>query len=106
MHPSPGTDPNPQFVTSRVTVLRAAILLKQSYVALCLDNPTGAFGYATQLLDLGGGVPAGHRVLGRLYAGEALILLDRISEAVAYLDPHKVSNTIYEVTKLTVQYVL
>ena len=51
--------------------------------------------YAKQLLDLGGngnsGVPAGHRVLARLYAGEALILLDRISEAVAYLDPHKVS---------------
>ena len=52
--------------------------------------------YAKQLLDVGGngnsGVPAGHRVLARLYAGEALILLDRISEAVAYLDPHKVSS--------------
>ena len=40
---SSGNEPNPQFVTSRVTVLKAAILLKQSYVALCLDNPTGAF---------------------------------------------------------------
>ena len=41
--PFSGNEPNPQFVTSRVTVLKAAILLKQSYVALCLDNPTGAY---------------------------------------------------------------
>ena len=42
-YPFSGNEPNPQFVTSRVTVLKAAILLKQSYVALCLDNPTGAY---------------------------------------------------------------
>jgi CCR4-NOT transcription complex subunit 10 len=96
-----GNRPNPLPITSRPIVLRAAILLKQSYVALCLDNPTVAYRHSKRLLDLannsnGSSVPAGHKVLGRLYCGEALVLLDRISEAADYLDPLTVQDVSFE----------
>ena len=90
--------PNPLPLTSKTALLRSAILLKQSYVSLCLDNPVGAYQYATRLLNSPqqNGVPAGHRVLARLYSGEALILLDRISEAVEQLDPLTVQDVSLE----------
>ncbi len=78
--------PLPFQVTSRLTLLRANILLKQSYVALRLESHSEALRFAKEILALQqksqGALPGGVSSLARLYAGESLVFLDRIFEVV------------------------
>ncbi len=71
-------------ITSRLALLRANILLKQSYVSLCLDSHSEALRFAKEILVLQkktqGSLPQGLCSLARLYAGESLVFLDCISE--------------------------
>ena len=84
-------------ITTKLTLLRAAILTKQAYVALRLDNHTEALRHSQELLQLSSdGVPGGFFTLGRLYAGESLVLLDRIAEAKTFLEPKSVLDVSME----------
>ena len=76
-------------------MLRASVLLNMSYVSLCLSDPVIALESAQKILSLdmhtsnGSNleVPGGYKILAQIYAADALIQLDRISEAIEYLDP-------------------
>ena len=80
-------------VTTKSKLFKANVLLKHSYVDLCLENHLMAFNRA-QLVVKMEGIPAGYQVLARLYCGEALVYLDRISEAIAHLDPRNVQDVV------------
>lgn len=69
-----------------IASLRCSILAASAYVALNIGDILMALHYAETLLaqpKLSGG----HKFLGHLYAGEAMILLDRIADAVQQLNP-------------------
>ncbi|XP_014186149.1 CCR4-NOT transcription complex subunit 10 isoform X1 [Haplochromis burtoni] len=71
--------------------LRCSILACSSYVALALGDNLIALNHAEKLLHqtkLSGSL----KFLGHLYAAEALISLDRISDAIAHLNPENVSD--------------
>ncbi|XP_061574144.1 CCR4-NOT transcription complex subunit 10-like isoform X3 [Cololabis saira] len=71
--------------------LRCSILACSAYVALALGDNLMALNHAEQLLHqtkLSGSL----KFLGHLYAAEALISLDRISDAIAHLNPENVSD--------------
>ena len=67
-----------------------------------MDNHTEALAFAMSIISSAKakknpeelGVPANILALAHLYAGEALIYLDRISEATTYLDPKLVPNDV------------
>uniref|UniRef100_A0AAX7T4U3 CCR4-NOT transcription complex subunit 10 n=1 Tax=Astatotilapia calliptera TaxID=8154 RepID=A0AAX7T4U3_ASTCA len=70
---------------------RCSILACSSYVALALGDNLIALNHAEKLLHqtkLSGSL----KFLGHLYAAEALISLDRISDAIAHLNPENVSD--------------
>ncbi|XP_063221594.1 CCR4-NOT transcription complex subunit 10 isoform X2 [Bacillus rossius redtenbacheri] len=74
-----------------VAMLRCSALADSAYVGLCLGDYVTALGHARTLLvqpDL----PGTHRMLGHMYAAEALILMDKISEAVEHLNPDNVQD--------------
>ena len=62
------------------------MLSATAYVHLCLGDPVLALEDARKLLSQRLLAPA-QRLLGRLYAAEALVLLDRASEALDHLSP-------------------
>ncbi|XP_068612171.1 CCR4-NOT transcription complex subunit 10 [Brachionichthys hirsutus] len=71
--------------------LRCSILACSAYVALALGDNLMALNHAEKLLHqtkLSGSL----KFLGHLYAAEALISLDRISDAIAHLNPENVSD--------------
>ncbi|XP_073727992.1 CCR4-NOT transcription complex subunit 10 isoform X3 [Misgurnus anguillicaudatus] len=71
--------------------LRCAILACSAYVALALGDNLMALNHAEKLLHqtkLSGSL----KFLGHLYAAEALISLDRISDAIAHLNPENVTD--------------
>jgi len=88
---------------SRIQILKANVLLNRSYVCLCLNDPTTALDCAQSLLALSSSpsspsetgttpsfsLPSGHRILANIYAADALIQLDQISDAIKHLDPLK-----------------
>ncbi len=98
-------------MSSRLPLLRAHILLKQSYVCLRLDSHSEALRFAKEVLDMQGKgssstsagdspsssssqqqhpiLPAGVVSLARLYAGESLVFLDRISEVITTFSNNK-----------------
>ena len=75
-------------------MLRLTILLNMSYVGLCLTDPVIALENAEKILaydnETSNGstvsMPGGYKVLAHIYAAEALIQLDRLSEAIAHVD--------------------
>ncbi|XP_071444392.1 CCR4-NOT transcription complex subunit 10 isoform X2 [Hetaerina americana] len=69
--------------------LQCSILAASAYVSLCLGDCTIALTHAQSLLAQPR-LSGAHRLLGHLYAAEALILLDRLSEAVSHLNPENV----------------
>uniref|UniRef100_A0A672H5K5 CCR4-NOT transcription complex subunit 10 n=1 Tax=Salarias fasciatus TaxID=181472 RepID=A0A672H5K5_SALFA len=69
--------------------LRCSILACSAYVALALGDNLMALNHADKLL-LQSKVSGSLRFLGHLYAAEALISLDRISDAIAHLNPENV----------------
>uniref|UniRef100_A0A3P9LKD1 CCR4-NOT transcription complex subunit 10 n=1 Tax=Oryzias latipes TaxID=8090 RepID=A0A3P9LKD1_ORYLA len=71
--------------------LRCSILACSAYVALALGDNLMALNHAEKLLNqnkLSGSL----KFLGHIYAAEALISLDRISDAISHLNPENVSD--------------
>lgn len=62
--------------------LTISILLELSYVNLCLHNFSYAHKYAVEALDLS--PESNQKCLAHLYAGEALVWLDSITEAITH----------------------
>ena len=88
--------PSASFNTSiKWQMLRSTILLNISYVSLCLSDPVIALENAEHILSyetqsINGNsfaIPVGYKMLAHIYAADALIQLDRISEAIAHVDP-------------------
>uniref|UniRef100_A0A674NZ60 CCR4-NOT transcription complex subunit 10 n=1 Tax=Takifugu rubripes TaxID=31033 RepID=A0A674NZ60_TAKRU len=71
--------------------LRCSILACSAYVALALGDNLMALNHAEKLLHQAK-VSGSLKFLGHLYAAEALISLDRISDAIAHLNPENVSD--------------
>ncbi|XP_056376084.1 CCR4-NOT transcription complex subunit 10 isoform X1 [Hyla sarda] len=71
--------------------LRCSVLACSSYVALALGDNLMSLNHAEKLLQqprLSGSL----KFLGHLYAAEALISLDRISDAITHLNPENVTD--------------
>nr|XP_043873681.1 CCR4-NOT transcription complex subunit 10 isoform X2 [Solea senegalensis] len=71
--------------------LRCSILACSAYVALALGDNLMALNHAEKLLHQTK-VSGSLKFLGHLYAAEALISMDRISDAIAHLNPENVSD--------------
>ncbi|KAL3060738.1 CCR4-NOT transcription complex subunit 10 isoform X1 [Trematomus bernacchii] len=71
--------------------LRCSILACSAYVALALGDNLMALNHAEKLLHQTK-VSGSLKFLGHLYAAEALISLDRISDAIGHLNPENVSD--------------
>ncbi|XP_033957842.1 CCR4-NOT transcription complex subunit 10 [Pseudochaenichthys georgianus] len=71
--------------------LRCSILACSAYVALALGDNLMALNHADKLLHQNK-VSGSLKFLGHLYAAEALISLDRISDAIGHLNPENVSD--------------
>jgi CCR4-NOT transcription complex subunit 10 len=65
-------------------------LTASSYVALQLGDYTLALQYAKDLIK-SENLPDTHKLLGLLYAAEASIMLEKVTEAIYFLDP-KIMN--------------
>ena len=73
------------------THYRSSILCSLAYVSLGLGDPLSALHYSTSLLS-SPQLPGGLKYLGHTYAAEALVYLDRVSEALQHLNPDSVNN--------------
>ncbi|XP_013882423.1 CCR4-NOT transcription complex subunit 10 [Austrofundulus limnaeus] len=71
--------------------LRCSILACSAYVALALGDNLMALNHTEKLLHQTK-VSGSFKFLGHLYAAEALISLDRISDAITHLNPENVSD--------------
>lgn len=77
--------------SDEVALLRNSVLALSAYVSLCLNDTLVALKHAEALLAQPR-VSDAHKFLGRLYAAEALLLVDRIPEAVAHLNPDLIKD--------------
>ncbi|KAF7994310.1 hypothetical protein HCN44_003400 [Aphidius gifuensis] len=85
-HPSMSIIPITSHATwIEVMNLKIAILAASSYVSLCLGDYTVAFEHAKTLLKIEK-IPGAYKLLGNLYAAECLILMDKINDAIDYLN--------------------
>lgn len=71
--------------------LRCSILAGSAYVALALGDNLMALNHAEKLLHQAK-VSGSLKFLGHLYASEALISMDRISDAISHLNPENVTD--------------
>lgn len=74
-----------------VVNLKCSVLAMSAYVALCLGDYIIALDHAEMLL-VQPALSGVHRMLGHLYAAEALVLLDKISDAIEHLNPEHVKE--------------
>ncbi|KAF3691423.1 CCR4-NOT transcription complex subunit 10 [Channa argus] len=74
-----------------VEILRCSILACSAFVALALGDNLMALNHAEKLLHQTK-VSGSLKFLGHLYAAEALISLDRISDAITHLNPENVCD--------------
>ncbi|XP_064398304.1 CCR4-NOT transcription complex subunit 10-like isoform X3 [Halichondria panicea] len=96
--PSCSTLPGPTLHENSVLGLRCSILSYLSYVSLGLGDPLSALSYATQLLA-SPTQPKCLEFLGHIYSAEALVLLDRIPEALHHLNPeNNLSDNTFTIT--------
>uniref|UniRef100_A0A8C6KX04 CCR4-NOT transcription complex subunit 10 n=1 Tax=Nothobranchius furzeri TaxID=105023 RepID=A0A8C6KX04_NOTFU len=72
-------------------VCRCSILACSAYVALALGDNLMALNHAEKLLHQTK-ASGSFKFLGHLYAAEALISLDKISDAIAHLNPENVND--------------
>ena len=63
-------------------------------MSLGLGDPLSTLSYASQLLA-SPKLPKGLEFLGHVYSAEALVLLDRVQEALKHLNPESVSDITY-----------
>lgn len=71
--------------------VHASILVNSAFVALSLGNNLMAHEYSKVLLQLPN-LSGRHKYLGRMYSAEALVSLDRISDAIQHLSGDPVSD--------------
>ncbi|GFG36368.1 hypothetical protein Cfor_01996 [Coptotermes formosanus] len=76
---------------SEIANLKCSVLALSAYVALCLGDYIIALDHAEMLL-VQPALSGVHRMLGHLYAAEALVLLDKISDAIGHLNPEHVKE--------------
>ncbi|XP_076034064.1 CCR4-NOT transcription complex subunit 10 isoform X2 [Oratosquilla oratoria] len=77
---------------NEVLSVRVSALACSAYVSLCLSDFTAALRQSEALLTAHPKIPGVYKLLGHLYAGEALICLGRVSEAMTHLDPRHVGE--------------
>lgn len=90
--PTPGPAPSNPLSRKEIAGLKNSVLAASAYVSLCLGDFVLTLEHAQDLLAQPklSGV---HKMLGHLYAAEALILMDKIPEAIAeHLDPEYVKD--------------
>lgn len=78
--------PGPPFSWKQRCELKNSVLVLQSYVLLHLQDPLSALASANELLGQPD-VSNSHKAWAHIYAAEALINLDRITDAVEHLNP-------------------
>ncbi|XP_053736660.1 CCR4-NOT transcription complex subunit 10 isoform X2 [Synchiropus splendidus] len=88
LFPAPPSSP---LRKQEVENLRCSILACSAYVALALGDNLMALNHAEKLLYQPK-VSGSLKFLGHLYAAESLISLDRISDAIAHLNPENVTD--------------
>ncbi|XP_055695320.1 CCR4-NOT transcription complex subunit 10 [Lutzomyia longipalpis] len=71
--------------------LRSAVLASFSYVLLTLGDYTLSLKYSKELLKIPN-LSDTHRLLGHLYCAESLIMLNKVPEAIIFLDPKFLSE--------------
>lgn len=76
---------------TEVTNLRCSVLAAAAYVTLCLGDYLIALEYAQDLLKQKA-ISGVHKMLGHLYAAEACIFNDKISEALQHLNPDLITD--------------
>ena len=74
-----------------VIICRCSILVCSAYVALGLGDPVSALSYAQQLLTTPQ-LPGGLQYLGKLYSAEALVLLEKVNDAMKLLNPESIGD--------------
>ncbi|XP_031345122.1 CCR4-NOT transcription complex subunit 10 isoform X1 [Photinus pyralis] len=89
--PSPGPAPSVPLSPNSVSALKNSILASSAYVCLCLGDYVLALEHARNLLSQSKLLGA-HRLLGHLYAAEALVFLDKIADALEHLNPENVKD--------------
>lgn len=79
---------NPSKPLSKLAIekLLLHILTAFSYVSLCLGDYTMALHHSKEMLKFEN-IDDTHKMLAYLYAAESCIMLDKISEAISFLDP-------------------
>ncbi|XP_075216340.1 CCR4-NOT transcription complex subunit 10 [Lycorma delicatula] len=85
------TPPSPPLDPRQITHLKSTVLAASAYVSLCLGDPVIALEHAKALLNQPN-LTSLNKLLGYLYVGEALLLLNRVSEAVDSLNPEQYSD--------------
>ncbi|XP_049815673.1 CCR4-NOT transcription complex subunit 10 [Schistocerca nitens] len=83
--------PTAPMAQHEVASLRCSTLAAAAYVSLCLGDFITALQHSRNLLKQPR-LSGAHQLLGHLYCAEALILLDKISEAVEHLQPDCVKD--------------
>ena len=68
-----------------------SIFAASAYVSLCIGDYNVALEHANNLLSMDN-LPGAYTLLGKLYAAESLISLDKINEAINYLRPDALSD--------------
>ncbi|CAN7945471.1 unnamed protein product [Ixodes hexagonus] len=89
-----GSAQTPSHTLDEVGSLRNSALALAAYVALCLNDVVIALEHAQNLLSQPR-ISGIHSFLGHLYAAEALLLLDRVPDAVEHLNPDLVTDLSY-----------
>jgi CCR4-NOT transcription complex subunit 10 len=73
--------------------LFSQVIIAAAYVSLRLYNPRIALEHCNHLLEYEPYLSPAHRLLAHSYAAEALVLEDRLSEAMQHLVPDHVSSS-------------
>ncbi|KAJ8932066.1 hypothetical protein NQ314_014966, partial [Rhamnusium bicolor] len=94
--PSPSPSPSSPLSITGIATLRNSILIASAYVSLCLGDYILTLEYSKELLEQTR-ISGVHKLLAHLYAAESLVLLDKISEAVEYLNPENVKDISFEI---------
>jgi CCR4-NOT transcription complex subunit 10 len=79
-------NPSKPLTKAAIEKLLLHVLTASSYVSLCLGDYTLALQHAKELLKLEN-IPDTHKMLGYLYSAESCIMLDRLPDAIKFLDP-------------------
>lgn len=77
-----------------IAAVRNSVLALAAYVALCLGDTLVALRHAENLLAQPR-ISGLHNYLGHVYAAEALLLLDRVGDAIEHLNPDLIKDMSY-----------